>query len=71
MRLLKIRRIVSNKGGFLLGVSLPSKFNQWEGIFVNITESGNALILESGALPIAFDSKQIKRDAEVLAKISL
>lgn len=72
MKQQKVRKIVVNSNGFLLGVSLPhGKFDHWENVLVNIRESGNCLILESGAKPTAFDMKEIKKHVVIVDKIRI
>ena len=45
----KIRVIQKDKTGVVLGVTLPANFKHWLNLMVTIKESGNSLILESGA----------------------
>ena len=60
-RLLKIRPIHKYKDGDeQLGVSLPAYLSKkWKNIFVTIKESGNSIILTSGAVPLKLTKKDI------------
>jgi hypothetical protein len=71
--LYKIRIIQHNKigGTTTWGVTVPYSFKNWFDTTVSIKESGICLILESGAKPIAFTSKEIKTQGEVIDKIRL
>jgi len=43
------------------GVTIPPSFKNWFGLFVTMKEKDGALILESGAQPISFTNKEVKR----------
>ena len=54
------------------GVVLPTQLmEKWEGVSVKVTESGTALILESGALPIPFSKQQINIHSKKLSVIEI
>lgn len=57
----QIRVIVkSNTISPVYGVVLPPQLmEKWEGVYVRVYESGNKIILESGAQPMPFSKKQI------------
>lgn len=62
-RLRKIRIIVQprNENSVpVYGVVLPSNLKHWVGVNVFIRESGNAIILESGAKPIPMPKTQLR-----------
>ena len=62
-RLRKIRIIVQprNEGSVpVYGVVLPSNLKHWVGVNVTIRESGNAIILESGAKPFPMPKTQLR-----------
>lgn len=54
------------------GVILPIQLmKRWEGVFVKVSESGNSLILESGALPTPLTKKQINVHSKKLEVIEI
>ena len=61
-RLRKIRVIVkSNSMTDVYGVVLPpSIISNWLNVYVKVIESGNVIILESGALPTPLSKIQLK-----------
>lgn len=65
----KIRVIQSGGGTVTWGLSIPLEFDHWRNIIVTIRESGNCLILESGASPSAFTMKDMKPSMKVVEKI--
>jgi hypothetical protein len=67
----KIRIIQKGSGTTTLGVSIPKELKHWYNVFVSIKESGNCIVLESGALPTSFNFKQIKAFGEVVDKIKI
>ena len=72
-RLRKIRVIMKPaQSAPAYGVVLPTQLmEKWKGVSVKVTESGTALILESGALPISFSKKQINTHSKKLSVIEI
>ena len=62
-------RVVQDGKTITWGVTIPASFKHWFGVMVTIKESGNAIILESGAIPIPFSSKELKKQALTLETI--
>ncbi len=58
-RLHKIRVIQYGGGTTTIGLSLPLELSNWLNTFVSITESGNAIILESGAKAQPISNKEL------------
>jgi len=59
-RLRKIRVLKIRDAENLIGLSLPSHLNRkWEGVLVKIIESGNCLVLESGAKASSINQKDL------------
>jgi hypothetical protein len=73
MRLHKIRKIaIYPNGTYCLGLSLPNYLaDKWINTNVIVKESGNFIILYSGAMPVEFTKKEIKNDSKVLEKFRL
>ena len=70
-KLHKVRIIYNGKINSTYGVAIPSDFNRWFNTWVTIKESGNSLIIESGARPTPFTFKEMKREHEVLERIRI
>ncbi|MCK5624968.1 hypothetical protein KAI04_03950 [Candidatus Pacearchaeota archaeon] len=52
------------------GVVLPPNIvNQWLNVYVRVKESGNAIILESGALPIPLSKMQLKNNSKKIDEV--
>lgn len=72
MKQQKIRKIqYTSEKSYIIGVSIPNRFAHWESIMVDVSESGNCLILSSGCRPLAFNSKDIKTESKVMEKFIL
>ena len=67
----KIRVITQERHRITYGVTIPSTYAHWVGVLVNIQESGNTLILESGAVPGAINLKTLKGQAEIIDRIKI
>ena len=65
IRLFKIRKIGGDINGDKYGITIPVQFiSNWMNVRVEITQSGNALILTSGCLPEIFTKKEINNISE-------
>ena len=73
MILHKIRAIVKSKGkyGDVYGITIPDHFRNWFNVNVNIQESGNCLILESGNKPEAYSKKELNKFSEKIEVIRI
>lgn len=63
MRFHKIRIIQKGPSGEVIGLSIPSEMKHWINIVVTIRESGNALILESGTIPLPLTNKELVKNS--------
>ena len=70
-RLHKIRIVQSGGGTVCWAVAIPATFSDWFGINVSIRESGNCLILTSGALPDCAKLRDIKNEFQILSRFRL
>jgi len=53
------------------GVTIPPSFKNWFGLFVTMKEKDGALILESGAQPISFTNKEVKRFSSKIETVNI
>lgn len=56
----KVRVLTKEKHRITFGITLPVIFSHWINTLVTIRESGNSLILESGAKPVPFKLKDVQ-----------
>mgnify|MGYP001584479332 CR=1 FL=1 len=70
-KLHKIRQIAAKKSRKILGLTIPNTFEHWNGIYVNIKESGSCLILESGAVPFILNKKEINQNSRLIETVTL
>lgn len=72
-RLRKIRIIVQSENITpVFGVVLPAAIGKkWFDVFVRVKESGNCIILESGALPIPFSRTNIRQTSKRLNVVEI
>ena len=72
-RLRKIRIIVQPiNASPVFGVVLPSSIAiSWLDIYVTVIESGNQIILQSGARPSQLTKEEIKNNTEIVDKIRI
>ena len=67
----RIRVIHGKLSSGVCGVTIPNQFKDWLNTFVTIKESGNCLILESGAIPSALTTIQLKSQITIVEKIKI
>lgn len=66
----KIRVLMKPKNNSsVFGVVIPPQFYDWIGTYVTVKESGNCLILESGALPVSFSKSRIKQETRRIESV--
>jgi hypothetical protein len=56
-------RLIQRGATDVYGVTIPPSLIHWVNVFVSVRESGNCIILESGAIPQPFSIRQIKNQA--------
>lgn len=64
-------RIIKNREPIVFGVTIPQSFAHWLNILVQIRESGNCLILESGCRPEAFTMASVKQHIHVMERVKI
>ena len=65
-------RIIQQGKTITHGLSIPKELvDKWAGVFVSVVESGNSLILESGALPMKFGLRDIRKDIQIIDKVKI